>query len=618
MLPNPEIKEVALQDYVKIIQKRIKLIITFLLVIPSAVTILVFSIKPVYRASVTILIEKATLKVTKFEEVTSTQAAYRDMQYYQTQYKILTSRTLIERVFEELKLSKDADFRSAKDPIEKLLEEINIEPIKNSQIVLAHVEDINSLRAASIANALAKAYIRQDIETRGRATKEAAGWLELQLTDLKKRMQQSEEALNKYIQENRIVTVPDIDKKAATLIDTLKKDKSDIEAAIAKVSKRYKPKHPKMITLNLQLEEVNKKIESETSKFLDLNQKMVQYNLLKKDVESNQQLYTSLLTRGKETDISEKLELTGIRVIDSAKPPEKPYRPKKAISIVMSIFISLFFGIALAFFLEHLDSSIRTAEDVSMYLNLPFLGYVPSVGKEANTDIEKSLLCYQKPSSKIAESYRAIRASLLFASPEDRPLKSILITSSLPQEGKSFFASNLSIILCHANERVILIDMDMRRPKIHKSFNFEHTIGLSNFLTGNADLKDIIKTVPNINNLFLITAGAIPPNPSELLSSGKMRTLLEELKSKYDRIIIDSPPILSVADTSLLANAVEGVILLVKGGQTRLEVIVRSKNKILEAKGKLVGVVVNNIEPEREDRYYYHYYYGEEGTKKQT
>jgi capsular exopolysaccharide synthesis family protein len=284
----------------------------------------------------------------------------------------------------------------------------------------------------------------------------------------------------------------------------------------------------------------------------------------------------------------------------------------------MSILISLFLGISSAFFLEYLDSSIKTAEDVSSYLNMPFLGYIPSVGKEANTDTDKSLICFQKPTSKISESYRAIRASLLFASPEDRPLKSILITSSLPQEGKSFFSLNLSIILCHANERILLIDTDMRRPKIHKSFNFEHPVGLSNFLTGNAELKDIIKPASNINNLFLITAGAIPPNPSELLSSGKMRMLLEELKSKYDRIIIDSSPILSVADTSLLVSTVEGVILLVKGGQTRLEVVVCSKNKILEAKGKIVGVVVNNIDLEREDRYYYHYYYGEEGTKKQT
>jgi capsular exopolysaccharide synthesis family protein len=614
MLPNPEIREVTIHDYLKIIQKRIWIIISFLIVIPTAVTIVVFTATPIYKATTSILIEKSLPKVTKFEEVT--QTSYLDTtQYLQTQYKILASRALAERVFEELNLGKDPDFRGLKDPLETLQNKIKVEPVRNSQIVLLNVEDTDALRASAIANTLAKLYIQQDIQTRNRTAKEAVRWLELQLEDIKKKMQESEQALSDYIQQNKIVTVPDIEKKTETLLEGFKQTRAKLETEIAEASKRYKEKHPKMIALNSQLKDITNKIEEETNNLLDLNQKMVQYNLLKKEVESDQQLYTSILTRAKETNVSEKIEATSIRIIDTAKPPDMPFKPQKKRDILLSILWALLCGTGLVFFLEYLDSSIRIAEDVNIYLKLPFLGYIPSVGKEARTDAEKSLICYRIPNSTVTEAYRAVRTSILFASPEDRPLKSILVTSSLPGEGKSFFTANLAMIFSQVNERVILLDVDMRRPKLHKAFNLEQKSGLSNFLVGGINLEGIIK--PSCaKNLFVITSGTIPPNPSELLTSEKIRLLFEELKTKFDRLIVDSPPVLSVADTSLLANIVDGVIMVVKGASTRYEAVLKAKEKILEAKGKIIGIVINNIVPEQEDRYYYyHYYYSQEGRK---
>jgi capsular exopolysaccharide synthesis family protein len=281
----------------------------------------------------------------------------------------------------------------------------------------------------------------------------------------------------------------------------------------------------------------------------------------------------------------------------------------------MAILFALFSGIGIAVLLEYLDSSIRNAEDVSNYLNLPFLGYIPSINmQDGKNESEKALICYQKTTNPTIESYRALRTSILFSSPEDKPLKTILITSSLPGEGKSFLASNLASIFSQVNERVVLIDVDMRRPKLYKLFNIDQKPGLSAFLTGSASLESIIRPTP-FNNLSIITSGAIPPNPSELLSSGKIRALLEELKLKFDRIIVDSPPALNVADTHLLCNSVDGVILVVKGASTRLEAVVGAKNKILESKGRIIGAVVNNINPEKEDRYYYYQYYTEDKDK---
>lgn len=615
MLPNPELREVTIQDYLKIVQKRLSLVIALLIIIPTSAAIYVFTAKPIYRATASVLIEKTVPKVGRFQ--TSEDSYLRDFQYYQTQYKILASHALAEKVVNDLKLTTERDFGNVKDPAAVLQGIIKIEPVRNSQIVLINVDDTSALRAARIANALASVYIKQDVENRNRAAKEAVAWLESQLGDIKKKVEQAEEALNKYIQENKIVAVPDIEKKTETLLESLKKDKSRLETEIAEASKRYKSRHPKMIALTAQLTETEAKIDSETTKFLNLNQKMVQYNLLKKDVESNQQLYTTMLTQAKETGVSEKIEASSISIVDFAKPPEAPYKPKKSQILFISLVLAVFSGIGLCFFIEYLDSSIRTAEDVSNYLNLPFLGYLPSVLKEAKTDSERALISFQKPQSTITESYRSVRTSILFAYPEDKPLKTILVTSSIPGEGKTFAACNLAIVFAQMNERVLLIDIDMRRPKIYKSFHADQKNGMSDFLAGTIDLEKIIKPT-EIRNLSLITSGTIPPNPSELLSSAKIRTFFEQIKTGYDRIIVDSPPVLNVADTSILANIADGIILVIKGASTRLEGVNRAKDKILQSKGRIIGAIVNNIMPEKEDRYYYyHYYYSEEAGKKQ-
>jgi capsular exopolysaccharide synthesis family protein len=283
---------------------------------------------------------------------------------------------------------------------------------------------------------------------------------------------------------------------------------------------------------------------------------------------------------------------------------------------MLAIFLALFAGTGAAFFLEYLDNTIRTADDVSHYLNLPFLGYIPKAQKEGRTDQERALLCVLKPNSTITESFRAVRTSVLFASPEDKPLKLVMITAAFPEEGKSFISSNLAAIFSQVNERIVLIDVDMRRPKLHKSLNLEQKNGLSNFLTGGSDINSIIKPT-SLNNLSVITSGTVPPNPSELLTSAKLSQLLAELKSKFDRVILDSPPILSAPDSALLANVADGVVLVVKGASTRLEAVVKAKDKILEAKGKIIGLIINNIAPEKEDRYYYyHYYYHQDEKKK--
>lgn len=617
MLPNPEVREVTIHDYIKIFQKRLPIIISCLVVIPLLALIYVFTTRPVYRATASISIEKAQLKVTKFDDVYKPEL---DPNYLQTQYKIISSRALVEKVFNELNLAKEKDYSRVSDPIGNLARRIKVDPVKNSNVVLLIVDDYDALRAAGIANSLAKNFIAQDIENRNRKIREAGGWLEEQLVDLKNKIKVAEESLNKYVQENRMVAEKDAAQNMQNMLVGLKTRKSNLELSIAENAKRYKDKHPKMVALKTELENVTAKIRQETSEFLQLRQKLVQYNILKKEVDSNQELYTTLLARSKETGMSSQLQPTNIRLIDSARTPDAPFKPQKSKTVIMSIVFALICGFGFSMLMEYLDATIRTAEDVNIYVNLPFLGYIPKCNeKDFSTEGDKYIICSTLPTSPIAESFRALRTSLLFSSPEDKPIKTMLVTSSLPGEGKSFNAANLSWIFSQLNERVVLIDVDMRRPKINKMFGVEQSPGLSTYLTGNASIKDIIKPITRgKNSISLITSGSIVPNPSELLSSNKIPALMTELKANFDRVILDSPPILIVADTSLLANMVDGVVLVIKGASTRLEAVLGAKKKLVESKGKVMGVVINDVQPEKEARYYYYYYSEDKGKENKS
>jgi len=284
-----------------------------------------------------------------------------------------------------------------------------------------------------------------------------------------------------------------------------------------------------LIALRASLKDVKSQILKETDNLLSLKEKLIQYSILRKEIESNQQLYNSMLMRSKEIGVSEKVQLSGIRVLSKAYPPSKPFKPTTQKDVQLAIFLAIICGCGLAYLVEYLDSSMRTAEDISSYLELPFLGYIPSCTKEFKTDVEKSLVCYQQNTSPITESFRALRTAILFSFPEDKPLKTILVTSALPQEGKSFLAINLALVFCQLNERVLLIDVDMRKPKINKSFNFELKPGMSNILTGNIDFDKAIKAT-FIPRLSVITSGSIPLTQASYYTPISLPHLLKKLR----------------------------------------------------------------------------------------
>lgn len=610
MLLSSESKEINIKDYIKIIRKRSWVIFSFFFVLVSMVTLFTLRVTPVYRATASLVIEKTSPKVVSIEEVYQPGGVEKD--YYQTQYKILSSRTLVKKVVDELGLGRDPEFaRIEGDAVDAVLNNLHIEPVRESRLVNVAFDSVDPIKAARIANAFARIFIQEDMETKRSASQYAVGWLDEQLGDMKKKLEKAEINLNKYVQEYKIVVVPTQQEESQGLLETLKKEQANVETDIQESSKRYKEKHPKMIALYSQLASVKDKIKIETDRLLDLNEKMIQYNVLKREVESNRQLYESLLKRAKETAVSEELQTSQIRIVDPAEVPRNPFKPKIAQNIILACILGLGMGLGAAFLLEYLDSTIKTAEDVELYVKLPFLGYVPAVKKEGQAADGIDLMTHQNTDMVISEAFRSIRTSIIFSSPEDRPIKTILITSTLPQEGKSSTVVNLATAFAQKNEQVVIVEADMRKQRLAKALGVDAKEGLSSFLAGPIGLERVIKKTL-VPNLFIITAGPTPPNPAELLTSVKIKILLDELKKKFDRIIIDSPPVLAIADTAILANIADGVIQVIRSEFVNLDGILRSKQRLIESKSKILGVILNGVNIRKEDSYYYYHYYAQD------
>ncbi|MCM8799410.1 MAG: polysaccharide biosynthesis tyrosine autokinase [Candidatus Omnitrophica bacterium] len=609
MIPSSQVREVTLKDYLIIIQRRIWVITVIFFVISFVGTWQSFQKIPVYEAFAKVIIERTIPQISPIPEMYPTKTL--DKEYIKTQIDVIKSKALIEKTVRYLISTGDEAFTNVADPVGAFLGGVVVVPIEGTQIIKIGYRGIEPLKVAKFANALAQNYIQQDIDRRISGIASAESWLATSLKEMHEKLVKSEENLINYIKENQILSIPDIERRSQTILENLKQEKIRIESEIAEASKRYKEKHPKMIALRSRLISINEGIEKETKNLVELNEKMVQYNNLKREVETNRTLYESLLKKTKETEVSKELLTTDLRILDLAEVPSSPVSPNHQRDITTSCLWGLFLGLGLAFFLEYLDATFKNADDIETYLRLPFLGYVASLRSERD-EIKQlkniDLISQKIPHSRIAESYRSIRTSVIFSSPEDRPLKTILLTSSLPREGKTFITINLGIVFAHTNEPMLILEADMRKPRIAKVFGLKNEVGLSSYLAGEASLEEIIRPT-GIDNLFLISSGPTPPNPTELLISTKTNALLETLKQKFSRVIVDSPPLLYVTDTSILANLVDGVILVIYAGRTTINYILRSRQKLNEAKARIIGVILNSVDVKKEDSYYYYHYY---------
>lgn len=365
------------------------------------------------------------------------------------------------------------------------------------------------------------------------------------------------------------------------------------------------------------------------------NQDAIQYNILKQDLDTSRALYTDFLQKTNQAKAQVAEQHNNIRVIERAAVPKKPVGPKRTLMIMLALMVSLAGSAGLVFFLEYLDNTIKNVDDVSRYVQLPSLGVIPAMAgvsrlskrNERKKLTGKTQLAFNEGAyseslitldthSQAAEAYRALRTSVLLSA-AGRPPKLILITSSQPGEGKTTTCINTAISLAQLGASVLIIDCDLRKPSIHKAFNLSHAVGVSTFLSRDVQLEAIVQETA-FPKISVLPCGPIPPNPAELISSGRMRQLLATASERYDHILIDSPPLINVTDSVILSRMVDGVMLVVHGGKSSRQLVRRARQELASVGAKVFGVVLNNVDMRHEgyDGYYGRnaYRYGAEET----
>ncbi len=355
----------------------------------------------------------------------------------------------------------------------------------------------------------------------------------------------------------------------------------------------------------------NAALEEAKNEGLELAKKAIEFNRLKRTQAHTEKMYELVLSRFKETDLAKELRTNNVRMMDRARVPLAHFSPKIHLNLAIGFALGLLLGVGLAFLLHFLDNTIKSQEDIEQILSLPYLGWLPDIKPEkasaATRDRFPELYLYNNPKSTLAEACRSIRTSILFMS-ADRPIRTILITSSSPREGKTTVAMNLATVMAMAGSKTLIIDTDMRKPRLHKAFGVKNDKGITLATVGEADIDDVTQST-DVPNLSIITRGPGTPNPSELLHTQKFRNIVEELKKRYDRIIFDSPPIQAVTDPVILSAITDGTILVAKHGVTVKETAKRSAKQLNEVGARILGTVLNDILPSRRSYGYGGYYY---------
>lgn len=700
-------------------------IITLVLVVMMVTALAVLSMTPIYRAGATLLIEQKSAKVVSIEQVYGLDGSGNE--YLQTQFELLKSRALAERVVKQLNLTTHPEFDPRQQPeplidiggllanfkpsqvvpatLPEDLEEgvdpteaqifdsvtkafmgrISIVPQGKSQLVRVEVEMADPRMAARAANALANGFIESQLEATMEMSMTATNWMNSRLSELRDTLKRAEDRLQAFREAENLVDVNGVAtisaaelsltgdrmidarrqraeaqsqyqqvqtmrsggwEKLATipavlghpLIQQFKADEARARAKVDELSKRYGARHPAMeaarsdlnaasASLRGQVEQIVAGIErnyqlavanenslqasfnANRSQIQEISRKEFRLRELQRDVDTNRALYDTFMTRLKETAATADLESANARVVDQAVVPTIPVKPKKSLIVAIAGLLALFVGIGLTLLIEALNNTFKSTDQVESKLNLPVLGILPLVKNKQRAEVAH--LFSDNKDRSFSESIRTIRTGVVLSGMDD-PHKILVITSSIPGEGKSTVAANLAMALGQM-EKVLLIDADMRRPTLAKNFDFAvGTPGLANLIAGTAKLEECIKHVDGID---MLGAGAVPPNPLELLSSARFEKVLEFLRSKYDRVVIDSPPTQAVSDATVLATHANALIYVVKSEATPIPLAQKGVGQLLQSNAPVTGVVLNQVDIKKAQKHGYSYggyydYYG--------
>jgi capsular exopolysaccharide synthesis family protein len=694
-----------LRPYWNIISKRGWTITSVAFLVTLFVAIAAFKMTPIYEATVRLDIEADTLQIQSLNDI------YRqiptDEAFIRTQVQVLEGVSLAKRTIAQVGLANDpkwveairqsSGWFSSKLPntpnglVGQFRRNLQVQNVQNSHVVDVSFESADPDLSAKVANALADNYIEYNFRQKYDATRQASGWMERQLDELKVKVEKSQQALVDYEKQNAIVNISEkenvVEQRMSDLSrdltnaqnDRLQKESvydlvrandsqvafvapndllqhleekyADLKSQYVQILQQSGPKHPKAEQLQSQVNEMQSLIDKERKQIVErirddymaavgrenllatavakekvevgvLNQLLIQHNLLKRESETNQQLYDSLQQRLKDATVSAGLRATNIHVIDPAEPPTSPLRPQKLRNILIGMIVGLGLGLAVAFVREDLDTSIKSVDEAERLASAPALAVVPLArnghgrpnspfpGNNSKPASPRGLAVLTHPSSPVAESYRTLLTSVVLST-APRPPQVLLMTSSTAGEGKTVTSLNLAIALAQRGEPTVLIDADLRNPSIGKSLNLVDGTGLASYLTGAHGIEAALRDFPLVPNLWVLPAGPTPPNPAQLLSSSAMESMLRELRKRFKFVVIDSPPVLAVTDAMILSTLVDGVIFVVEHGSTVRGAVTRARKILQNVGANILGIVVNKVDARHDGYYgdYGHYYY---------
>lgn len=727
----------GLRELWQIFLKRKWLVIAVTAALFIAAAVVTLLTTPVYTAKGQILIEREP-NILSFENMLQVEPLSDD--YYQTQYKLLQSRSLAGDTIDRLKLMDNEAFlrtvlksaiRPGVDPRtdpnirQKLatwfLDTLSVEPLRRTRLVNIRFTYRDPKLAADILNALIDSYIEMNVERKYQASAQATSFLAGQIDTVRNEIETKERRLQEYGQSKNIVALsnsentvveklsglnqaltnaqierinkqtyyneiknagPDNIPSALNngVVQRLAEEYSRLAREFAKLSESYLPDYPQVQQAKAELGAAKKALEDETKAQIrrayteyqaalsneqalsgqfnqqradafQLNSNAIQYNALLNEIRNAKSLLDTLMTRKSEADVSSRLKGLGasnIYVVDRAEIPLVPSRPRPVLYMALGLLVGLFLGLALALLTENLDITIKDAEDVRKYAGAPVLGTVPvfppegseeggtepekpglgekaavilsSIGPKksdrADADRTTDLQVQFAPDSIFAEEYRTIRTALLY-SLRDKDARALAVTSPLPQDGKTATVCNLAASLAQAGKRVVLIDADLRKPRLHAIFGIKNLKGLSKYLMDDLPFRDLLHATP-IPTLFIINAGPPPPDPSELLGSDKITALIGELKREFDFVLVDTPPTLAVSDAFVVGSRLDGAILVVRWGRTPREALKASQEKLDAHKIKTVGVIINAVRIRDMDEYHVSSYYSDYSDRTRT
>ena len=705
---NPD--QIDLLAYWRMLVKRRWLIAA--LVAAGAAIALVMTLKatPMYRATAVVKIDTASQSIVQMGEFGSPYDW--DPDFLTTQIGVLTSRSLAERVAEDLRLDAAALARlqppswlerlkgtlkptTAAGPSQDspppqpadaamaaaeraagtgtIMGGLSVQPQLNSRLVDIAFSSPSPEFAARAANAVADGYIAQELERTFGASSYAKSYLEEQLNLTKARLEQSERDLVEFAQKENLVNVGEgqslagqnlgtintslaeaqaqriraqarwsqlqandslpQDLMAASLVPALRSQRADLQRQYQEKLQVFKPDYPDMQRLKSQVDEMDRQISAEIASVrrsvraefdaavaqeqllkgqlsslrdesLDTDSRSIQYNILRREADTNRQLYDSLLQRYKMVGASSDARPNNITIIDRAQVPGGAYSPNGARNLAIGLFLGLLLGVALALLLEFLDDTIKTPEDVEQKLRLSVLGIIPRLGAKQSV-----AAAAQDLRSPFSEAYRSVRTALQFSTDHGVP-RTLLLTSAGPGEGKSTSALSLARNFAQLGKRVLLIEADMRNPSLHRSLAATPTgKGLSSLLAGAATLQEVVLPSGEAQ-LDVIFAGPLPPNPAELLSGTRLVSLLSIAGQHYDQVVIDGPPVMGIADGPLLANGADGTLLVVDSGSTKIGNAQAALKRLLVARARVIGVLLTKYNPKAAGHgYHYESYY---------